>query len=69
LLHRLGDGVDVEAAMAAEFGILARDYGALHVVVDLGERHPVLVDLVAVDQIADHREGDGRRHEAVEQHP
>src|SRR3546814_2403434 len=64
LPHRLRDRIDVEAAMAAEFAVLAGDHGALHVVVDLADRHPVLFDLMPIDQVADHREGDRRRHEA-----
>src|SRR3546814_6962919 len=63
------DRLEVEAVVRTEFGILARDRRARHIRVHRRYRHPVLVDAAPVERIAQHREGDWRRHDTGKRNP
>src|SRR5438067_1929240 len=58
-LHRIFNGLVIEAMMRAELSVFRSDGCAHHVAVDLADRHPVTMRAAAGDQIADHGEGDG----------
>ena len=68
-LGRLEDRLPVEPAMRAEFAILSGNGSAGHVRVHRGKAHPVLVETMARQDVAHHRQRDWRRHELVSHHP
>jgi len=68
-LGRLDNRFAIESIMGAEFAILARNRRTGHVRIHCGQAHPVLVEAVSGQDIADHRERNWRWHELVDHDP
>src|SRR6185369_14021412 len=68
-LHRVLDGVDVEAVVLAELAVLGGNRGTHHVAVDLGDWHPVARRSASGDEVTDHIDGRRRIDEAIGEDP
>jgi hypothetical protein len=67
--HGIGNRIRIKAVMCAEFSILTRNHRARHVWINLFKAHPVAIDTMPLQRVADHGQRDRRWNEAVGQHP